>query len=144
MLKNRALQRKRIAFYLAVMLMFCAFGTDGVAAFDAVHQAAGCTQKAMLEYPGAGEFFTDSLPLGDRQSVRELSGDWQSIIVIRPGRSAVIKSGPKGTQVFVAAPDGLLRTTAYSEYFGADIEIPIPRCSEIIVCYMHNQDGAKD
>ena len=49
----------------------------------------------VLETPEAGEFFTGSLPEGERQSVREVVTDWQSTVAVRTGRMTGTKSGPK-------------------------------------------------
>lgn len=146
MLKKRALQRNRIALFLAVILIFCAFGTNAILASGhpgISQRAGGYEHETALEHPGAGEFFANSLPHSEQQSVRELSADWQGFICLRPGRDHGTKSGPRAVQVCVAAPGGLLSTTSCSDSSGADDEMPALRCSEIIVCYIHNQDGAK-
>lgn len=143
MLKNRALQRKRIALYLAVMLMFCAFCADVTSAGERACFANEGHQESGLGQPRAGEFFTGSLPDGERQSVREASGEWQIAPAVRSGRANGFRSGPKGTGVCIAQLVDLCRRTVAGELPVRETDLAITRCRDIIMCYIHNQDGAK-
>lgn len=143
MAKVRTLQLNFIALLMAVTLMFCGFGVDGTARgiclgtgeFKGAHDTLVC--------PGAGEFFTGSLPLAESQSVRELSTDWQSIVVLRPGRLGSAGSGYKELQLHVVFPESLRKVTFYREHSITEGKAPAAHDTEVIVCYIHNKDGAK-
>lgn len=143
MLKSRALQRKRIAFYLAVMLMFCAFCADGAAAGEVTCFAGVRQQKMLLGQPGAGEFFTGSLPDGERQSVREASGEWQIVLSVRSSRANGFRNSPKGTGAYIVQSSGLHTLSVTGEISAGENGLPITPCREVIVCYIQKQDGAK-
>ena len=143
MTKKMALQRNKIALLLAVMLIFGAFGSDAIRACDMMNRTNNASDIAVLLYPGAGEFFTDSLPLKECQSVREVSADWQSVAVVRAGRLVGAKGGPREQGILQLLMDGLIGITASGDSPGEKIRRQ-PRCfSKVIVCYIHNKDGAK-
>ena len=139
----KVLRTGKIALYLAVILMFCAFWTDGIALGGQLHPAGLKAPQSSLEYPGAGEFFTGSLPLAESQSVRELSTDWQSIVVLRPGRLGSAGNGYKEMQLHVVFPESLRKVTFYREHSITEGKAPAAHDTEVIVCYIHNKDGAK-
>ena len=141
--KKVALQRNKIALFLAVMLMFCAFGTDGVRACDTVYRADIRGEESVIIYPGAREFFAESLPPEERQSVREVSADWQSTVVVRSGRITGTKNGPKVHESLQVMNDGLSGTSVFGEHTGERGGTSAGYFAEVIICYIHNQDGAK-
>lgn len=143
MTKSRALQRNRIALFLAVMLMFCAFGADGVTVKKCLAAGGLKAAETVLVCPGAGEFFTDSLPLQEQQSVRELSTVWQGHMVLRPGRITDAKSGCRETQVSISLPMSLCKITFYRNHLMTEGGAPAAHDTEVIICYIHSQDGAK-
>ena len=143
MAKRRALRSKFIAFAVAVMLMFCGFGTEGIALRECRGYDSFRVVEGNLVSPGAGEFFTGSLPLQESQSVRELSTDWQSAVILRPSRLSGAGSGCKEMQICTFFPDSLRKVTFYKKYSVTDGEAPAAHDTEVVVCYIHNQDGAK-
>lgn len=143
MTKNRAFWANKIALFLAVMLMFSAFCTGGVTAFDSAYQTKGTAGEAVLGSPGAGEFFTGSLPAGERQSVREVSTEWQIVQGIRQNRADGFKNGSGGNGACIVQPGGQFKLHASGENQGAETGESPPHFRDVIVCYIHNQDGQK-
>lgn len=143
MLKSRALRRRRIALYLAVMLMFCAFFANVTSTGERGRPDEAGRKETRLVKPRAGEFFTGSLPDGERQSVREASGEWQTVLGVRTGRTNGFRNGAKGTGACIAQPDGLHGPTVARERSFGVRNLSITHCRETIICYIHNQDGAK-
>ena len=134
--------RRKIALFLVAMLMVSAFGADGLRACR-VEKRGVLSAKDMLSYPDAGEFFTGSLPQEESQSVREFSTNWQSIVVLRPGRLIGTGNGIKMMQLYSFFPESLRKATYYRSHSIEQGRAPAAHDTEIIVCYIHNQDGAK-
>ncbi len=143
MTKRRTLQRNRIALLLAVILMFCAFGADGVVPEKRMLLSEQKATSGAIVCPEAGEFFAGSLPLQKQQSVRELLTDWQGNMILRPGRITESRNGCRQAQVSIGLLMSLRKTTFYIEYPVAEGGTPAASGRETIVCYIHNQDGAK-
>jgi len=143
MSKKSVLRKNKIALFLAVMLMFSAFWAEGTTLDTRLLSGDVQVSRSTLLGPQAGEFFTGSLPRQSQQSVRELSGEWNGFVVLRPGRIAGGKNGYKEIHENADLSVSLRKTTFCREY-------PITECGahtahgrEVIICYIHNQDGAK-
>lgn len=138
--------KRRIALFLTVMLVFCTLSTDAVLSRDVrgqIEKKSQCSPVMLLEHLPAGEFFTDLLLEGQRQSVMEVSADWQS--VLRAGETMCLnRGGVKGTGLFDVAPEIVTGYRRFGGFWRPEHSLGPLHCREIIVCYIHNQDGEKD
>lgn len=125
------------------MLVFCTLSTDAVLSRDVRGQIEKKSQVMLLEHLPAGEFFTDLLLEGQRQSVMEVSADWQS--VLRAGETMCLnRGGVKGNGFFAVAPEIVTGYSRFGGFWCPERSLEPLHCREIIVSYIHNQDGEKD
>lgn len=128
------------------MLVFCTLSTDAVLSRDVkgqIEKKSQCSQGMLLEHLPAGEFFTDLLLEGQRQSVMEVSADWQS--VLHAGETLCLnRGGVKGTGLCAVAPEIVAEYSRFGSSRSLEQGMEPLHCREIIVCYIHNQDGEKD
>ena len=143
MTRGRGFSANKIALYLAIMLMFSAFCTDGIKAFELSLCNGNPAGETTLGYPGAGKFFTGSLPLQEQQSVREASAGWQLIQGIRVSRYETLKNGFGGSGICPARQIGITGVYDYGDSCEIEPEAVMCRARDVIVSYIHNQDGQK-
>ncbi len=139
MRKIKALRNNQISLCMAVMLMFCAFaaGADLSASVRSVSAISDAdTAYATLCRPGAGEFFTGSLPQTEPQSVRETSAHWQELFGTRI-------SGARNDLCIVQGQAFLQSSSENRARSELKKKIPVHHSNAIIVCYIHNKDGQK-
>lgn len=139
MRKIKALRNNKIALCMAVMLMFCAFAAGGELSFDVSFVSEipdADTAHTTLCRPGAGEFFTGSLPQTEPQSVRETSVHWQELLGSRISAARNDLCVFHGQEVLNQSPENRARSELKKK-------IPVHHSNAIIVCYIHNKDGQK-
>ena len=132
-----------IASFLAFMLVFCGLCAEGAAACEVPDDVCGQGIKMTLEHPGAGEFFAGSLPQAERQSVRPVSSYWQEVVRTGAQRSFRQLYRLQEVKALLAEQENLGQRI-YSKHRKQE-NSGISSCGSqaIIVCYIHNQDGAK-
>ncbi len=86
--------------------------------------------------------FSPRMPSEERQSVRETITDWQSSFIVRE-RPTELRTAARSTQIQSVLMTQISSLFYYIEDIAYRHVSGTTESSEVILCYMHRQDGKK-